>query len=313
MPEYPDICVYIAALQRRVVGKRLTRLDVHGPSVLRTVSPRPERFAGTRLTGVARLGKRIVLEFEGDLKAAIHLMVAGRLHWRGRPPVMARRADLAWFVFDDGCLILTEESTRKRAVIHLLEGPDAMDRLDAGGIDPMECTLNEFRKAIQRENRTVKRTLTDPRLVSGIGNAYSDEILHRARMSPFKRTQSLTDDEACRLHVATIEILTEWTERLMAETGDRFPERITAHRPEMAVHGRFGKPCPVCGTPVQRIVYAETEANYCAECQMGGRLLADRALSRLLRSDWPATLTELEESTEQRRGRVIRRQDNGGF
>ncbi len=310
MPEYPDICVYVAALQRSVVGKRLSRLVVHGLSVLRTVTPRPGEFGGARVIGVSRKGKRIVLEFERDLCAALHLMVAGRLHWRDRPPAKVRRADLAWFVFDDGCLTLTEETTRKRAAIRLLQGPDWAGSLDAGGIDPMSCTLNEFRKAIQRENRTVKRALTDPRLVSGIGNAYSDEILHRARMSPFKLTRSLTDDEACRLHVATVEILTEWTERLMAETGDRFPERVTASRPEMAVHGRFGQPCPVCGTPVQRIVYAENESNYCAECQMGGRLLADRALSRLLRSDWPATLTELEETTAQRRDYVTRSHDD---
>ncbi len=312
MPEYPDICVYVAALERCAVGGRLDRMAVHGPSVLRTVEPRPEEFEGKLLTGVRRLGKRIVLEFEAGLEAAIHLMVSGRLHWRERAPARARRADLAWLTLDRGCLILTEESSRKRATIHLLRGSDAASRLDAGGIDPMECTLNEFRKAIQRENRTVKRALTDPRLVSGIGNAYSDEILHRARMSPFKLTQSLSDDESCRLHVAVIEVLTAWTERLMAETGDRFPERVTAFRPEMAVHGRYGKPCPDCGAPVQRIVYAENESNYCAGCQMGGKLLADRALSRLLRSDWPATLAELEESAEQRRDFISRRHDDAG-
>ncbi|MBM3494735.1 MAG: formamidopyrimidine-DNA glycosylase [Armatimonadetes bacterium] len=301
MPELPDITVYVAALDRRLVGRTLSRLVVAGPSVLRTVSPRPDEFAGRSARGVGRLGKRIVIEFDDDLIAAIHLMVSGRLHWKQRAPVRARKADLAWFEFETGCLSLTEFSTRKRATIHLLRGSEAVEALDAGGLDVLECTLNEFRIALQRENRTAKRALTDPRMLSGIGNSYSDEILHRARMSPFKLTQSMTDDEACRLHVACIQVLTEWTERLLAETGDSFPEHVTAFRPEMAVHGRFGKPCPVCRSAVQRIVYAENESNYCAVCQMEGRLLADRALSRLLKSDWPATLTELEEAKERRR------------
>jgi formamidopyrimidine-DNA glycosylase len=301
MPELPDVTVYVLALRRRVVGRELLRLVVSGPSALRTVSPRPDDLSGRRVVGVRRMGKRIAIELEGGLFVAIHLMVAGRLHWRARPPGRPRKTDLAWLEFDSGTLTLTEVSTRKRATVHLLDGEDALAALDAGGLDVLECTLNEFRKAMQRENRTVKRALTDPRILSGIGNAYSDEILHRARMSPFKLTRTLTDDEACRLHVAAIGILTEWTERLVAENGDGFPERVTAFRPEMAVHGRFGKPCPVCGEPVQRIVYAENEANYCAGCQMEGRLLADRALSRILKSDWPATLAELEDANERRR------------
>lgn len=310
MPEYPDVCAYIVALERRVVNRRMDRLAIFGPSVLRTVTPTADEFAGGLIAGVRRIGKRIVLQCDNDLFAAIHLMVSERLHWRDRPPPKPRKADLAWFEVEGRCLALTEESPRKRATIHLIRGSAGLKALDAGGVDVMECTLNEFRKAIQRENRTVKRALTDPRLVSGIGNAYSDEILHRARMSPFKLTQSLSDAEACSLHVAAIEVLSEWTDRLGAEAMERFPERVTAFRPEMAVHGRYGLPCPVCGQAVQRIVYAENESNYCAQCQMGGRLLADRALSRLLKSDWPATLADLEEGTARRRDPSPRRNDD---
>lgn len=304
MPELPDLTVYVTALRDRAAGSRLLELTVTSPFVLRTVAPAPREFEGVNLCAVRLLGKRIVLEFDEDLYAAIHLMVSGRLHWRTAPPTSrSRRADLACFRFEGGYLTLMEASTRKRASLHLLRGGDALARLDMGGIDPLACTLNEFRKALQRENRTVKRALTDPRIVAGIGNAYSDEILHRARMSPFKLTHRLSDDEACELHVATVAVLSEWTDRLIREAAGRFPERVTAFKDGMAVHGRFGKPCPVCGSPVQRIVYAENEANYCAECQLGGRLLADRALSRLLKDDWPATLAQLEEAVPAAKGR----------
>lgn len=295
MPELPDITVYVEALQEVVAGRTLRNLEVRSPFVLRTVSPGPADYAGSAVTGVSRMGKRIVLAFEGEQYAVIHLMIAGRLHWRAPNASAGGKMNLAAFRFAEGSLIVTEASQRKRASLHLLKGREALDDLDPGGIEPLTATPRAFAEALRRERHTVKRALTDPRLLSGIGNAYSDEILHRARLSPFKLTTQMADAEMERLRTALVEVICEWTERLRADRQGRFPEKVTAFRPEMAVHGRFGLPCPACGAPVQRIAYADNEANYCAECQTGGKLLADRALSRLLHEDWPRSLTEMEE------------------
>jgi formamidopyrimidine-DNA glycosylase len=295
MPELPDITVYVEALQEVVAGRTLRSLEVRSPFVLRTVSPGPADYAGRAVTGVSRIGKRIVLAFEGEHHAVIHLMIAGRLHWRAPNASTGGKMNLLAFRFTEGALILTEASQRKRASLHLLEGREALTDLDPGGIEPLAATPAAFAEALRREPHTVKRALTDPRLLSGIGNAYSDEILHRARLSPFKLTTQMADAEMERLRTALVEVIGEWTDRLRSERKGRFPEKVTAFRPEMAVHGRFGLPCPTCGAPVQRIAYADNEANYCAECQTGGKLLADRALSRLLHEDWPRSLTEMEE------------------
>jgi len=299
MPELPDIALYVAALETRVVGRTLRAVRVEGPSWLRSVDPPLGEAAGRRVVGVSRLGKRIVLALEGDLFLVLHLMVAGRLQWRDGPPRAALRPRrgkaLGALDFENGALSVTEAGTRKRATLHLVRGREALAAIDPGGLEPLEATRDAFAERLRARNHTVKRALTDPHVFSGIGNAYSDEILHAARMSPFKQTQKLADEEIDRLYRATRETLLGWCDRLRREAGDAWPAKVTAFRPEMAVHGRYREPCPTCGAPVQRIAYAENEANYCARCQTDGKLLADRALSRLLHDDWPKTLDELEE------------------
>jgi len=294
VPELPDITIYVEALRRLAGGAILDQLGVLNPFVLRTVSPNPEVFAGRELTAVLRLGKRIVLSFSEGHHAVIHLMVAGRLQWRARTAKLPPRRGLAAWTFSTGKLILTEAGTKRRASIHLVVGEEALAAHDPGGLEVLHTDLPAFRAAITRERHTLKRTLTDPRLLSGIGNAYSDEILHHARLSPFKLSDSLSDDESAKLFDSVVAVLSDWTTRLRTEVGDGFPEKVTAFREDMAVHGRFGRPCPDCGAPVQRIRYADSEANYCAGCQTGGRILADRSLSRLLKADWPKTLDDLE-------------------
>jgi formamidopyrimidine-DNA glycosylase len=304
--------VYVEALQRHVVGQRLERLNLLSPFVLRSVDPPIDSINGRTITGVRRIGKRIVLEFGDpsrasgsprvpssgdDLFLVIHLMIAGRLRWRvpGQKPGMGPKLILASFQFASGTLFFTEASSKKRASIQLVRGEPALRALDPGGLEPLDATLEQFHDALTRENHTLKRSLTDPHLFSGIGNAYSDEILHAARLSPLKLTRTLSDQEFLRLYDATRATLRLWIDHLRVEVKDGFPEKVTAFRPEMAVHGRFKQPCPVCGAPVQHIVYADNECNYCAKCQTGGRLLADRSLSRLLKDDWPRSLDELNQ------------------
>jgi formamidopyrimidine-DNA glycosylase len=289
MPELPDVTVYLEALDRKVVGKRLDRIRTLNPFVLRSFDPPLEAVAGLVVRGTRRIGKRLVLAFDGELFVVIHLMIAGRLVWKPGGAKTTKNA-IAAFDFENGTLFFTEAGTRKRASLTLVRGEAALEALDPGGLEPMTATLEQFAEALRRERHTVKRSLTDPKLFSGIGNAYSDEILHAARMSPMKITTSMTDEEVRALYDATRVTLATWTDILRAEAGDKFPEKVTAFREGMAVHGRFKQPCPVCGSPVQRIVYAENEANYCARCQTGGKLLADRSLSRLLKDDWPKTL-----------------------
>jgi formamidopyrimidine-DNA glycosylase len=295
MPELPDVSVYIESLAPRVVGQRLERVRLASPFLLRTVDPPLAELFGKRVRALRRLGKRIVIAFDGDLFLVIHLMIAGRLRWRPSGTKVPGKLGLAAFDFSSGTLLLTEASSRKRAALHVVRGEAALAALDPGGLEPLDADLASFRAAVLRERHTLKRTLTDPRILSGIGNAYSDEILHAAHLSPVKLTQQLSDEEMARLHAATRSTLREFTARIRNEVGNGFPEKVTAFRDDMAVHGRYGHPCPVCGTPVQRIVHAENETNYCPTCQTGGKLLADRALSRLLRADWPRTLEELEE------------------
>ncbi len=294
VPELPDLVLYVGQIQARVAGRPLERVRIAGLNLLRTVSPVPESAEGRRVRAVDRLGKRIVLEFEGGPFYALHLMIAGRLHWREPGARIPRRVGLAALDFPAGTLLLTEAGSVQRASLHVVGDRAALRELDAGGLEPLEATLDQFHTALSRENHTLKRALTDPRIFSGIGNAYSDEILHRARLSPLAHTARLEPAEVERLHAATRATLSEWIGRLRNETAAAFPEKVTAFRPGMAVHGRYRQPCPECGAPVQRIVYAENETNYCARCQTGGRLLADRALSRLLKADWPRTLEELE-------------------
>jgi len=294
MPELPDIVVYLECLEPRVSGRRLEGIRLAGPFVLRSVRPAPDELVGKRVVGLRRIGKRIVIALEDELFVAIHLMIAGRLRWRKPGAAVVRKRGLAAFDFETGSLLLTEESSKRRASIHLVRGEAALAAHDPGGLEVLEADPESFAAALTREPHTLKRALTDPHLFSGIGNAYSDEILHRARLSPFKLTRNLEPGEIARLHGAIRAVLLEWTDRLRAEVGGGFPEKVTAFREGMAVHGRYREPCPDCGSPVQRIVYAETESNYCARCQTGGKLLADRALSRLLRKDWPRTLDELE-------------------
>jgi formamidopyrimidine-DNA glycosylase len=294
VPELPDITLYLEALRARISGRRLEAIELRGISLLRTVEPPLQAAEGRRVVGLQRLGKRIVIALEDELFLVLHLMIAGRLHWKPAGAQAGGRNTLAAFRFDSGTLLLTEASKKKRASLFLLRGGAALRAQDPGGLEVMDASPAQFTAALRRESHTLKRALTDPHLFSGIGNAYSDEILHRARLSPVKLTGRLTEDETDRLFDATKAVLAEWTERLRRETGDAFPERVTAFRPGMAVHGRYREPCPDCGAPVQRIVQAESESHYCARCQCGGRLLADRALSRLLRSDWPRTLDELE-------------------
>ena len=293
MPELPDITVYVEALRRHILGKRLLRVHLAKPFVLRTVEPPLKAVDGRMVTGITRLGKRVVLSLEGDVHLVIHLMIAGRFRWLapGRKP--PGRIGLASFEFDEGTLWLTEAGSKRRASLHLVHGGEGLRAHDPGGLEPLEADRDAFEARLRSENHTLKRALTDPRLFSGIGNAYSDEILHRARLSPLALTLRLTDDELARLWQATRDVLAEWAGRLRAEAGEGFPGKVTAFREGMAVHGRFGKPCPDCGSPVQRIRYAENETNYCARCQTGGRLLADRALSRLLKQDWPRSLDDL--------------------
>lgn len=297
MPELPDLLLYRDHLLRRVAGERLQHVTVASPSLLKTYDPPLAAAGGTRVESIELIGKRIVFGLGEDLHLVLHLMIAGRLRWKegSSAAPIPRRVGLAAFRFDAGTLILTEQGSKRRAALHLLRGAPALRALDRGGIDVLAADEPAFRQALLAENHTVKRALTDPRLCSGIGNAYSDEILHAAGLSPLKWTTRLTDEELGRLHSATREVLTRWVERLREQAGDRFPERVTAFRPEMAVHGKFGQPCPRCATPVQRIRYADNECNYCPACQTGGKLLADRALSRLLKGDWPRSLQELDE------------------
>ena len=302
MPELPDVTVYVEALRERVVGARLERLRLVNPFVLRSVDPPLSDVVGRAVTGVSRLGKRIVLALPDERFVVIHLMIAGRLHWKAagaRPP---GKIGVAAFDFSTGTLVMTEAGTKKRAAIHLVRGAGALAEHDPGGLEPLTASLEEFRAALTTESHTLKRALTDPTIFSGIGNAYGDEILHRARLSPVRLTRALSDDETKRLYEATRTTLADWIERLRREAGGEFPEGVTAFRPAMAVHGRFRQPCPDCGAPVQRIVYAENETNYCPRCQTGDRLLADRGLSRLLKQDWPRTLDELERHVAARRG-----------
>ena len=295
VPELPDILAYLEALKPRVVGVRLDTVRLSSPFLLRSVDPPLKEAHGKRVRGVRRIGKRIVLELEDELFLILHLMISGRLHWKARGAKIGGKVALAAFDFENGSLLLTEASSKKRASLYLARGERALEDFDRGGIEPLEASPRAFREALTRENHTVKRALTDPRLFSGIGNAYSDEILHRARLSPAKLTKRMTEEEIDRLSLATRETLGKWSARFVAEAGRAFPEKVTAFREGMAVHGRYGKPCPDCGAPVQRIVYAENESNYCPRCQTGGKLLADRALSQLLKGDWPKTLEELEE------------------
>jgi formamidopyrimidine-DNA glycosylase len=295
MPELPDVCIYLEALERHVVGRRLERVKIANPFVLRSFDPPIAAVNGLPVRSVRRIGKRIVLAFDGDLFLVIHLMIAGRLRWRA-PGVklgMGGKAILATLEFAEGTLYFTEAGTKRRASMTLVRGEEALRALDPGGLEPLTATPAQFHSALIRENHTIKRSLTDPHLISGIGNAYSDEILHAARMSPLKLTKGLSEEDSARLLAATRATLEKWIGLLRTETGDGFPEKVTAFHDEMAVHGRFKKPCPVCGSPVQRIVYAENEANYCARCQTGGKLLADRSLSRLLKDDWPKSIDDL--------------------
>ncbi len=293
MPELPDVCVYLEALERKVVGQPLERVQVASPFVLRSFDPPIDAATGRTVSGVRRIGKRLVLNLGDELFAVIHLMIAGRLHWRGPGEKRKPQGVLATFLFPAGTLYFTEAGTRKRASLTLVRGEAALKALDPGGIDPIDSAFEEFSAALARESHTLKRALTDPHLFSGIGNAYSDEILHAAKLSPLKLTRSLKEEEARRLHKAARVTLLSWRDILRAEVGAGFPEKVTAFREGMAVHGRFKKPCPVCGSPVQRIVYAENECNYCATCQTGGKLLADRSLSRLLKDDWPKSIDDL--------------------
>jgi formamidopyrimidine-DNA glycosylase len=299
MPELPDVAVYIEALEARVRGARLLAVRVLSPFVLRSVDPPLRAAIGRTVTGLRRLGKRIVIELEDGLFLVLHLMIAGRLHWKRAGTKLPGKIGLAAFDFSTGTLTMTEAGSKRRAALHLVKGEAALREHDRGGIEVLEAGPAAFRAALVRENHTLKRVLTDPTILSGIGNAYSDEILHRARLSPVKLSRQLSDEESARLFDAARSTLVEWIERLRRDAGGEFPEGVTAFRHEMAVHGRYGRPCPTCGLPVQRVVYAANETNYCARCQTGGKLLADRALSRLLREDWPRTVEALE---ERRRG-----------
>jgi formamidopyrimidine-DNA glycosylase len=294
MPELPDVTIYVEALSSRIVGHNLTRILIRGPFLLRSTTPPVEALHGRTVREVRRIGKQIAIGFDGDLWLAIHLKIAGRLHWRASAPKLSSKGPLAIFEFDSGVLTLTEAGTQHRAGLTLAAGAEGVSALHAGGIEPLEADLDAFAAALKSSNHTLKRSLTDPRLFSGIGNAYSDEILHRAGLSPVAMTLRLTAAEIERLYTATRDVLRLWVDRLRAEAGANFPEKVTAFRDGMAAHGRYGLPCPNCGTKIQRIRYASNETNYCPQCQTGGKLLADRALSRLLRQDWPRTLDELE-------------------
>jgi formamidopyrimidine-DNA glycosylase len=294
VPELPDILLYLHALRPRIVGQRVTGVRLVSPFLLRSIDPPLSSVEGRRVTELHRIGKRVVIELEGDLFLVFHLMIAGRFRWKPSGAPVPGKVGLLAIDFENATLIMTEAGTRRQASLYVVRGRDELARHDPGGIDVTDIDLATFAEALRRENHTLKRTLTDPHVFSGIGNAYSDEILHAAKLSPFKQTSGLSDEETSRLFDATRSVLTDWIDRLRHETGDAFPEKVTAFREGMAVHGRYGKPCPVCGSPIQRIAYASNEANYCVTCQTGGRLLADRSLSRLLREDWPRTLEELE-------------------
>jgi len=293
VPELPDVEVYVEKVAELLAGKTLTRIAILNPFVLRSVQPPPAEFAGRRLRATRRIGKRVVLEFEGALFAVLHLMIAGRLRWLARGKKLPARIALAGFEFEDGTLVLTEAGSKRRASLHLVQGAEALAAFDPGGMELRDATLDGFARRLTEENHTLKRALTDPHSFAGIGNAYSDEILFRAKLSPLSLTQNLSAEEIARLFAASREVLGEWTVRLRDQAGPALPENVTAFRPEMAVHGKYGQPCPVCGSPIQRIVYAENETNYCARCQTGGRLLADRSLSRLLHASWPKSIDEL--------------------
>jgi len=295
MPELPDILNYLHALRERIVGKTVLKIQVRSPFLVRTVVPDLMTLEGRIVRDVSRIGKRIVWHFDEELFLVFHLMIAGRFHLKKSGTLPKGKNDLAAFGFEGFTLMLTEASQKKRASLHVLTGRASLDAHDPGGLEPLEASLADFHAALTRENHTLKRALTDPRLFSGIGNAYSDEILHAAKLSPVTLTSRLDEEQIQRLFAATKSTLESWTERLLAEAKTKFPEKVTAFRPEMAVHGRFGKPCPICGTAVQRIVRAENETNYCPRCQTGGKLLADRSLSRLLKDDWPKTIEEWEE------------------
>jgi formamidopyrimidine-DNA glycosylase len=294
VPELPDITSYLVALQPKIVGQPLEKIQIKSPFLVRTVEPDLFSLAGETVLDLSRIGKRIVWHFPGERFLVFHLMIAGRFHWK-KPGVSPRgKNDLAAFAFPAGTLMLTEASQKKRASLHVVQGAASLAQFDRGGIEPLACSLADFRAALTRENHTLKRSLADPRLFSGIGNAYSDEILFAAKLSPVLLTSRLTHDQIAQLYSATQSVLADWTKRLTAEAAQRFPEKVTAFRPEMAVHGRYRKPCPVCGTAIQRIVHAENESNYCPRCQTQGKLLADRSLSRLLKSDWPKTIEDWE-------------------
>jgi formamidopyrimidine-DNA glycosylase len=301
MPELPDVTVYIDALSERVLNQPIQKIRSGSPFILRSFEPAISETHNKTILRLSRLGKRIVFELEGELYLLVHLMVAGRLHWKAPGAGLTRKYGLAAFDFAHGSLLLTEAGTKKRAAVYLVRGEAALREHDPGGLEVLDASFEQFRRALTRENHTLKRSLADPHLFSGIGNAYSDEILHRARLSPLRLTQQMNAAEIQALYDATRETLHDWIERLRRDRRGGFPEKVTAFRPEMAVHGKYRKPCPVCGCPVQRIVYAENETNYCPGCQTGGKLLADRSLSRLLKDDWPRSLDELEERKEQRR------------
>jgi formamidopyrimidine-DNA glycosylase len=301
VPELPDLTAYVEALDRFIVGRSIQSIRLVTPFLVRSFDPPLSAAHGTRVLSVERIAKRVVIGVEGDLFLVIHLMIAGRFHWRRRGAAASRRTDHLALDFDHGSLFLTEASTKKRASLHVIRGRPGLAAHDPGGIELLTASLADFKARLVVENHTVKRSLTDPRLFAGIGNAYSDETLHRARLSPLVWTQRLTDEEIARLHEATLSTLGEWCERLRRQWGEKFPEKVTAFHPDMAVHGKAKKPCPACGTPVQRIAYADNECNYCPTCQTGGKLLADRGLSRLLRADWPKSLEEMEEWKAARR------------
>ncbi len=307
MPEFPDIVVYIECLEARILHQRLERIGIASPFLLRSVSPRPEEAEGRQVTGLSRIGKRVVLELEGEIFLVFHLMVAGRFHWKKRSVRPWRKGELAAFDFSTGSLRLTESGSKRQASLYLVRGEAALRTHDPGGIDIFRADFGAFRQSLTRQNHTLKRALTDPRIFSGIGNAYSDEILHRAELSPITLSQKLTEVEIRRLYSATRDTLQYWVDKLRRELEGRFPEKVTAFREGMAVHGRFREPCPRCGSPVQRIVYVRNEVNYCSPCQTRGKLLADRSLSRLLKRDWPRTLNEQESRKTSLLAEVARR------
>jgi formamidopyrimidine-DNA glycosylase len=309
VPELPDVTIYMERLRAFTVGRTLEDIRIASPFVLRSVDPPVLELRGREVEAVGRIGKRLVLSLAGDLHAVIHLMIAGRLRWHPPRAKIPGRVGLAAFDFAHGTAVFTEASKKKRASLHLVRGREPLADFDRGGVDLFAASTAQVAAALRAENHTIKRSLTDPAVIDGVGNAYSDEILHRARMSPFRLTQQMDDEEMARLHAAARDVLTEWIDRSRAEVGDGFPDKVTAFRAEMAVHGKYGAPCPVCGDPVQRIVHADNEANYCATCQTGGRLLADRALSRLLKDSWPRSLEELEERKAQARRAIVGRAD----